>query len=36
MATVATIINAAAYDLRNYGAKEFDSTQMIHYLNRMI
>lgn len=36
MATVATILDASKYDLRNYGAKEFDNTQMIHYLNRMI
>ena len=34
--TVQTVLDAAKYDLRDYGAKEFDSKQMIHYLNRVI
>ena len=36
MSTVLNILTAAKYDLRDYGAKEFDPTQMVHYLNRCI
>ncbi len=33
---VTDVIKAAKYDLKDYGAKEFDATQMVHYLNRAI
>ena len=36
MSTVTNLLTAAKYDLRDYGAKEFDPTQMVHYLNRCI
>lgn len=36
MSTVATVLNGARYDLRNYGDIDFDSDLMIHYLNRAI
>jgi len=36
MSTVSSLLDAAKYDLRDYGAKEFDPTQMVHYLNRCI
>jgi len=36
MSTVADILKASKYDLKDYGAKEFDETQMVHYLNRCI
>ena len=36
MSTVLNLLTAAKYDLRDYGAKEFDPTQMVHYLNRCI
>jgi hypothetical protein len=36
MATVSTVLNGARYDLRNYGDIDFDSKQMIHFLNRAL
>ena len=36
MSTVITLLTAAKYDLRDYGGKEFNPTQMVHYLNRCI
>ena len=36
MATVETVLNAAKYDLQDFGEQEFDTTQLIHYLNRVI
>lgn len=36
MSTVADIFLGAKYDLRDYGFKEFDETQMIHFLNRCV
>jgi len=36
MSTVADLLTASKYDLKDYGAKEFDQTQMVHYLNRCI
>ena len=36
MATVQTVIDAAKYDLRDFGAKDFNNAQLIHYLNRCI
>jgi len=36
MATVQNVLDSAKYDLRDYGAKEFNLGQMIHYLNRVI
>ena len=34
--TVDDIIDSVKYDLKDYGAKEFDVTQMLHYLKRVI
>ena len=34
--TVQTILDAAKYDLRDFGARDFGSTELIHYLNRCI
>ena len=36
MATVASILNGARYDLRNYSDISYDETLMIHYLNRAL
>ena len=36
MSTVASVLNGARYDLRNYNDIDFDSELMIHYLNRTI
>ena len=36
MATVQTVLDGSKYDLRNFGAMDFDDTEMIHYLNRAI
>ena len=36
MSTVINLLTAAKYDLRDYGAKEFNPTQMVHYLQRCI
>jgi hypothetical protein len=36
MATVATLLDGVRYDLRNYADIDFDSPQMIHYLNRAV
>lgn len=36
MATVATMFTAARYDLRDFGAQNYDDTQLIEYLNRAI
>lgn len=36
MSTVQTVLDGARYDLRNYGDIDFDSKQMIHFLNRAI
>ena len=34
--TVDDIIDSVKYDLKDYGAKEYDVTQMLHYLKRVI
>jgi len=36
MATVATIIQNARYDLGDFGGQKYDDTMMLHYLNRII
>jgi len=36
MSTVQTVLNGVRYDLRNYADIDFDSDQLIHYLNRAI
>jgi hypothetical protein len=36
MTTVATVLNGARYDLRNYGDMDWDEDLMIHNLNRVI
>lgn len=36
MSLVSTVLNGARYDLRSYGDIDFDSDQLIHYLNRSI
>lgn len=36
MATVATIIQNARYDLGDFGGQKYNDTMMLHYLNRII
>jgi hypothetical protein len=36
MTTVASVLTALKYDLRNYGYMDFDIDQTIHYMNRAI
>jgi hypothetical protein len=36
MSTVETVLKGVRYDLRNYGDIDFDSTLLMHYLNRSI
>jgi len=36
MSTVASVLNGVRYDLRNYADIDFDSVQLLHYLNRAI
>lgn len=36
MSTAQTVLDGARYDLRNYSDIDFDSPQLIHYLNRSL